>query len=442
MTEGPLLGSMIRYVLPVIATGVLQLLFNAADLVVVGRFCGSNSVAAVGATGSLTVLLVNFFMGISVGGGVTVAQALGGHNDQKVRETVHTAIPLAMIFGAFISVLGICGSEFFLTLMDTPEKVLPLSALYMRIYFCGMVPHLVYNYGAAILRAAGDTRSPLRFLTLAGVLNVCLNVFFVTVIKLDVAGVALATAASQALSAVLVLRALMKREDACRFSFQEMRIRKEPLLKMLRLGIPAGINNIMFSLANVLTQSSVNSFGDVAVAGNAAATSIGGFVYTTMNSFHQTALNFTGQCVGAKKYDRVKRIFGLSLICVVIAGLITGGAANLFGKPLLSIYITDSPAAVEMGMIRLRVVCLFYFLCGMQEVAVGVIRGMGASVAPMIASLFGVCVLRIGWILVVFRWLRTLQSLYFTFPLSWIVVFCIDLIILFVLFKRRRLQHD
>ena len=443
LTQGKLLPGIIRFVLPVIATGVLQLLFNAADLVVVGQFCGSNSVAAVGATSTLNVLIVNFFLGISVGGGVCVAQAIGAKDDTRVHETVHTAIPLALIFGVVVTVIGIVFAEPLLRMMDTPESVLPLSVRYMRIVFCGQLFHVVYNYGAAILRAAGNTKGPLIYLTSAGGLNFVMNVILVTFLDMDVAGVALATASSYVLSAVLVVRALLKREDACRFRFRWMKIRKAPLLRMLKIGVPAALNGIMFSVANVLCQSSVNSFGDIAVAGNAAAASIGGFVYTSMNAFHQTALNFTGQNAGAKKYDRVRKVMFYCMGCALVLGFILGGLVNLFARPLLGIYLSDAPASVAMGVIRLRYVCLLYFLCGLQEVTVGVLRGMGYSSTPLMASLVGVVFVRIGWILTVFQAYRRLEVLYLSFPLSWTVVLVVNLILVaIVLKKKRKLKYD
>ena len=438
LTQGPLLPGIIRFVLPVIATGVLQLLFNAADLAVVGQFCGSNSVAAVGATGPLNILLVNFFLGISVGGGVSVAQAIGAKDETRIRDTVHTAIPLAIIFGVVVTVIGQVFAEPLLRLMDTPESVLPLSILYMRVVFCGQLFHVVYNYGAAILRAAGNTKGPLIYLTSAGVLNFCLNLIFVTLLDMDVAGVALATALAHVLSCVLVLRALCLREDACRFSFRAMRLRMTPLLRMLRIGVPAALNGVMFSVANVICQSSVNSFGDAAVAGNAAAASIGGFVYTSMNAFHQTALNFTGQNAGAKRYDRVRRVLFYCMGCAFAVGLFMGGLVNLLDRPLLGIYLADAAESIDMGVIRLRYICLVYWLCGLQEVTVGVLRGMGYSSAPLLASLVGVVLIRIGWILTVFRVYRSLQVLYLSFALSWIVVLGINLILLSVLFKKKR----
>ena len=434
MTEGPLFWNIITYTIPIILTSVLQLLFNAADLVVVGRFCGSISVGAVGATGSLTTLLINFFIGLSVGTGVAVAQAHGAGDDERVFKTVHTAIPLALCCGIVLTVAGVFLSGPLLELMGTPQKVLPLSAVYMKIFFSGTIFNLVYNFAASILRASGDTKSPLIFLSIAGVFNVVLNIFFVTVFHMDVAGVALATIISQAISAVLTIIALMRREDASRFFFSKMRFYKDCLGKILKIGVPAGIQSSLFAISNVLIQSSVNSFGDVFVSGASAAANIEGFQYVMMNSFYQSALNFTGQNVGAKKYDRVKKIFRICLASVVVVGIVTGVLENVFGRQLLSIYITDSQQAIEYGLIRMMLVGLPYFLCGIMEIATGVLRGMGASVQPMVVSIIGACILRVVWVYTIFQIpaFHNPAGLYSSYAVSWIITFFTQ----YVLYKR------
>lgn len=423
MCEGPLLKKIIVYTIPIILTGILQLLFNAADLVVVGQYCGNVSVAAVGATGALINLIVNLFIGLSIGAGVSVAQYLGAKNQEAVRRVVHTSIPAAFVSGAFLTVVGIACARWFLELMDTPANVLPLSTTYMRIYFGGMIASMIYNFGAAILRAAGDTRSPLIYLTIAGVVNVFLNLFFVIVLKMDVAGVALATIISQTISAALTVMALMKRTDACRLELKAMGFHKETLLKIVKIGIPAGIQGSLFSVSNVLIQSSINSFGDLVMSGNAAAGNIEGFVYITMNAFHQTTLNFVGQNLGAGKMDRVHRVVGIDLILVMVVGLVTGLAAYHFGRPLLSIYITDSAEAIEYGITRMSLVCAPYFLCGLMDVMNGALRGLGVSVEPLVITVLGVCVLRVAWIYTIFRIpaYHTLRCLYASYPISWIV---------------------
>ena len=429
MLEGPLFLNIILYTIPIILTSVLQLLFNAADLVVVGRFCGSISVAAVGATGSITNLMVNFFVGLSVGAGVSVAHGLGGHENDAVHRTVHTALPLALLSGLVLTIVGVAFSESFLRMMSTPESVLPLSAIYMKIYFGGITFTMVYNFCAAILRAAGDTKSPLLFLSIAGVLNVVLNLVFVTVFHMNVAGVALATTISQGVSAVLVVIALMRRTDACRLILREMRFHKPQLVKMLRIGLPAGIQSSLFAISNVIIQSSVNSFGDVFMSGNAASSNIEGFVYVTLNSFHQTAVNFIGQNAGARQFRRVYRTLWICLGSVLVVGLAAGSLAYSFGPTLLSFYITDSPEAISYGMIRLGMICLPYFLCGLMDVSTGALRGLGASFVPMVISILGVCGIRIGWIYTIFQLpqYHTPRCLYFSYTVSWAITFLIQL---------------
>ncbi len=438
MLQGPLFSNIILYTVPIILTSLLQLLFNAADLVVVGNFCGSISVAAVGATGALTNLIVNLFIGLSVGAGVTVAHALGSQEDQVVHRTVHTALPTALVSGVILTAVGIALSETFLVLMDTPENVLSLSAVYMKIYFAGITFTMVYNYCASILRAAGDTKSPLIFLFIAGVINVVLNVIFVTLFDMNVAGVALATVISQAVSAVLVVITLMRRTDACKLNLSQMRFYKPQLLKILRIGLPAGIQGSLFSISNVLIQSSINSFGDVFMSGNAAASNIEGFVYVSINSFSQTAVNFIGQNAGARQYRRVYKILWICLGCVMVVGLCGGLLAYSFGPTLLSIYIRDSAEAISYGMIRLGFICIPYFLCGLMDVSTGALRGMGSSIAPMIISILGICGLRIGWIYTIFQipQYHTPQCLYISYAISWALTFLIQFMAFLIVYRR------
>ena len=442
MLQGPLLPSIISYTIPIILTSVIQLLFNAADLVVVGRYCGSISVAAVGSTGSITNLIVNLFIGLSVGAGVSVAHAIGSRENEAVHQTVHTALPLALISGVVLTVVGIALAEKLLILMDTPDTVLPLATTYMRYYFCGMTFNMVYNFCAAILRAAGDTKSPLILLTIAGVLNVLLNLLFVIVLHMNVAGVALATAISQAVSAVLVVFALMRRMDACRLRLKKLRFYKAPFLKILRIGLPSGLQSSLFAISNVLIQSSLNSFGDIAMSGCAAAGNIEGFVYVTQNAFHQTTVNFVGQNVGARQYKRVSQTVWLCIACVAVVGLAVSALAYGFAPALLSIYITDSQEAIAYGVTRMAFVCLPYFLCGMMEVSTGALRGMGSSVVPMIITVIGVCGFRIGWVLTIFQIpeYHSLESLYFSYPLSWAVTFLVQLFAFLAVLRKRRRQ--
>ena len=438
MLEGALLPNIISYTIPIILTSILQLLFNAADLVVVGRFCGSLSVAAVGATGSITNLMVNFFIGLSIGAGVAVAHGIGSKEDEMVRNTVHTAIPMALISGMVLTVIGIAFSEYFLKLMGTPDTVLPLSAVYMKIYFAGITFTMVYNFCAAILRAVGDTRSPLVFLTLSGIINVVLNVIFVTLLDLNVAGVALATTISQGISAALVVWALMKRTDACRFVPKDMRFHRIQVAKIIRIGLPAGIQSSLFSISNVLIQSSINSFGDVFMSGSAASANIEGFVYVSLNAFHQTAVNFIGQNSGAKQFQRVRRIFLLCLICVAVVGIGLGTLVWAVGPQLLSVYIPDSPEAVSYGMIRLSYICLPYFVCGLMDVTTGSLRGLGASFVPMLISVLGVVGIRAGWIFTIFQLpgFHTPQCLFSSYTISWFITFLCQLTAFVLIYRK------
>lgn len=439
MTEGPLWSGILLYTIPIILTSVLQLLFNAADLVVVGRFCGSISVAAVGATGAITGLIVNLFIGLSVGAGVAVAHAYGNGDDKTAHRTVHTALPTAIICGAVLTVVGIALAERLLIMMDTPENVLPLSTVYMQIYFGGMTFNMVYNFCAAILRAAGDTKGPLIYLTIAGVVNVILNVIFVTLFDMNVAGVALATTVSQGISAVLVVIALMRRDDCCRLVLTKMKFYVPQLVKIIRIGLPAGIQSSLFAISNTLIQSSINSFGDVVMSGNAAASNIDGFVYVTHNSFSQAAVNYVGQNSGAGKYDRVKKTFGVCITYISTIGIAVSLLAYVLGPTLLSIYITDSPEAISYGMIRLAYICFTYFLCGFMDVSTSVIRGMGASLVPMIISVAGICGIRILWIYTVFALpaFHTLGCLYLSYPISWLITFGCQMVALVFVYRKQ-----
>ena len=442
MLQGPLLSGIILYTIPIILTSILQLLFNAADLVVVGRFCGSVSVAAVGATNSLTNLLVNFFIGLSVGAGVGVAHGLGSRENTVVHRTIHTAIPTALLCGIFLTVVGVSFSPTFLVWMGTPERVLPLSAVYMKIYFSGVTFTMLYNFCAAILRAAGDTKSPLIYLSLAGVINVVLNLVFVIALNMNVAGVALATVISQGISAVLVTLALLRRQDSCRLELGKMRFYGAQLKKMLVIGLPAGIQSSLFSISNVLIQSSVNSFGDVFVSGNAASANLEGFVYASQNAFHQTALNYIGQNVGARQYDRIKKILWICLGCVCVTGILLGAAMYAMGPVLLSFYITDSQQAISYGLLRLAMICLPYFLCGMMDVSTGALRGLGASFVPMLISILGVCAFRVFWIFTIFQipGFHTPQCLFLSYPISWTVTFACQLSAFLYLYRKQTRQ--
>lgn len=440
MLNGSLFRNVISYTIPIILTGLLQLLFNAADLIIVGQFCGSLSVAAVGATGSITNLIVNLFIGISVGAGVVVAQSIGAGDDKKTHRTIHTAIPTALVGGVVLTIIGIGFSETFLRWMDTPENILPLSALYMKIYFAGIIFMMIYNFCSSILRAAGDTKSPLIFLTIAGVINVVLNVIFVTVFNLNVAGVALATTSSQGVSAILVLITLIKRTDSCKLYLSQIRFYKDEFVQLIKIGLPAGIQGSLFSISNVIIQSSINSFGDIVVSGNAAALNIEGFIYATLNAFHQTTLNFTGQNIGANQYKRAKKVFLICLGCVLVIGLTMSTIVYSLGPQLLSIYITDSPEAIEYGLVRMTCLFIPFSLLGLMDVSGGGLRGMGVSFAPMVISVLGVCGIRIGWIYTIFQipQFHTLEVLYLSYAISWGITFVAQTIAYFIAYNKRK----
>ena len=420
MVNGPLVKNIIAYTVPVMLTGIFQLLFNAADLIVVGRFADESSIAAVGATGSIINLIVNLFMGLSVGTGVTIAHAVGAGHEKDAREAVHTAIPLAIVGGAVIMVIGFFFAKPMLLLMQNPPDVIEKSTIYMKIYFIGIIGNLVFNFGASILRAVGDTKSPMLFLTLAGVVNVGLNMVFVIVFHMDVAGVALATITSQALSALLVVIALSKRTDCCRFEFKRMKIRMRPLKKMLLIGVPSGIQSSLFAISNVIIQSSVNSFGSTVMAGHSAAASIEGFLYTSQNSFYQTSVNFVSQNYGARNLKRVKKIAWQCFLFAGLTGATLGCLSIVFSKQLLGIYISGNAEAIKYGMLRMSILSSTYFLCGLMEVSTGLLRGIGKSVMPMVASVLGVCVLRVGWVMTIFKVpeFHTLECLYVSYPIS------------------------
>ena len=437
MCNGPLLSKIVLFAIPLMLSGILQLLFNAADIVVVGRFAGSASLAAVGSTSSLINLLVNLFIGLSIGANVLVARFFGAKLLRDLEETVHTSILLAVIGGVFLAVLGILLAAPLLTLMGTPEDVLPLSVIYMRIYFVGMPATLLYNFGSAILRAVGDTRRPLYFLLFAGVVNVVLNLIFVVVFHMGVAGVALATAISQCVSAFLIVRCLVHSDGPYRIRKECLRMNTKKVIDIAKIGLPAGLQGMVFSISNVLIQSNVNSFGSIIMAGNTAASNIEGFVYTAMNALYQTALSFTGQNYGVGNWKRITKILVYCLGLVTVVGLMFGGGAVLFGQQLLGIYSSD-PQVISYGLLRLEIICAPYFLCGLMDVMVGGLRGLGYSVVPMFVSLTGACALRIVWIYTVFAADPRLEVLYFSYPVTWAVTFLAHLIC--YIYIRRKLS--
>ncbi len=440
MCSGSVFRKMLVFAIPLMFSGILQLLFNAADIVVVGRFAGDNALAAVGSNGALINLLTNLFIGMSIGTNVLVAQYYGAKKDSDLRETVHTSMLLSIYSGVLLTVIGIAGARVLLELMQAPEEVLDLAVLYLRIYFLGMTSTMVYNFGSAILRAVGDTKRPLYYLIEAGVINVLLNLFFVIVCRWGVAGVAAATAISQTVSATLVVRCLIREQSSIHLDLKALAITREKFAKILRVGLPAGFQGMVFSLSNVVIQSAVNSFGAIAVAGNSAAANIEGFVYMAMNAFYQATISFTSQNYGAKEYKRIYRILLAGEVYVIATGLILGNFAVLFGNALLGIY-SPSAEVVAAGMMRLKIICTVYALCGVMDVLVGALRGIGYAVIPMVVSLIGACGLRLVWIATVFKLpqYHTLTTVYVSYPITWTITLLVHLLT-FVIVARKVLK--
>ena len=422
MTSGPLLPKILSFSGPLILTGILQLLYNAADVIVVGNFAGHEALAAVSSTGSLINLLVNVFMGLSVGASVVVARNYGARDIIAMRKAEHTAITVALFMGIGVGIFGFLAARPLLQMMESPEDVIDGAALYVRIYFLGMPANMLYNFGAAILRAVGDTKRPLYYLMISGLVNVLLNLLLVIVFHMSVAGVAIATVASQVVSMVLVLFCLIRTHGVIHLSLPECRVDGKSLREIIRIGLPAGLQGSLFSISNVLIQSSVNSFGSLVVAGNGVASNIEGFVYTAMNAQHQADMTFASQNYGAGKPDRVRKTLWCCLGTVTVIGLVMGLSFYALGKPLMSLYTSDE-RVIANGLIRMGVILPTYFLCGQMDVMVGQLRGIGYSVMPMIVSLTGACLLRIVWILTVFAANHDLVTLYLSYPVSWFVTF-------------------
>jgi len=397
---------------------ILQLLFNAADMAVVGRFSGSDALAAVGATGALINLLVNLFMGLSVGTSVIVAQDLGAGRQADVSKSVHTSIAISVIGGVVVMAAGLITCEPLLVIMGTPKDILHLSALYMKIYFIGMPAMMVYNFGAAILRAVGDSRHPMYYLIITGIVNVILNLFFVIVLHMSVEGVAWATVISQYMSVLLIMICLCRSSGAIRFIPRQTGINLSKLWLIVKIGLPAGLQGLLFSISNVLIQSAINSFGSVLVAASSAAGNVEGFIGTTMNAYYNAAITFTGQNMGAKKYDRIDTIARICTVLILAIWIVLGGRTMLVSKPLLRIFTSD-PRVIEMGMQRIYVLMAAYFTCGTMNVYPGLTRGMGYSMLPMLCTLIGACLMRIVWLATVFTWYPTVIMLFACYPVTW-----------------------
>ena len=434
MTSGPMLGNIFLFALPLAASGVLQLLFNAVDIIVVGRFSGSQSLAAVGSTSSLINMLTNLFIGISLGANVLAARFYAAGKHKEMSETVHTSITTALVSGVIMIFVGVMFARPALELMDTPSDVIDLATLYMRIYFVGMPFFMLYNYGAAILRAVGDTKRPLIFLIVSGVVNACLNLLLVIVFKLDVAGVAIATVISQMISCVLVIICLYKTDAVYQLRFKKLRIKWSYLGQIFRIGIPAGIQSTLISFSNVLLQSSVNSFGSIAMAGYTAANNILSFLYMAANAITQACMSFTSQNYGARKPKRMDRVLVDGLILQVVFCLTLGVLAYVFGNQVSSIY-TDDPNVIKCSVEIIALTTVPYFLCGFMDTFPGVLRGMGRSTVPMILCLIGTVGVRIIWIYLFFPHNRTLGYLFVSYPVSWIATILMQLVYYFIIRK-------
>lgn len=420
MCTGPVFKKLVIFAIPLMISGILQLLFNAVDIIVVGQFSGNQDLAAVGSTSSIINLNTKMFIGLSVGTNVMVAKYFGGKEEQCVRETVHTAILTALIAGIMLVFVGLLAARPMLIWMGTPEDVLAGAVLYMQLYFLGMPFFMLYNFGAAVLRAIGDTKRPLYYLMISGAVNVILNMIFVIFFQLGVAGVAIATVISQGISAVCVMRCLCTTDGSYRVERSALRIYKHRLVEMLQIGLPAGLQGILITFSNVLIQSSINSFGSIAMAGCTAASNIESFLHAAVNAVTQTCLSFISQNMGAKQYQRVKTILWECILLAVLLGTGLGALVYALKVPLLHIYSPDL-AVVAMGIEKLKVICLPYALFGLMDLLPGALRGMGYSLQPTLITLAGTCLFRIAWVLFAFPEYHTLYSLYISYPISWAV---------------------
>lgn len=425
MLNGPLFGKIVIFTVPIILSSLIQLLFNAADIIVIGQYDGKDAVAAVGSTGSLVNLCVNLFIGLSTGVGVTVAQNIGSKDKENLRKTVHTAMALSVCAGIFLAIIGPFIAKPLLELMKSPEDLINLSARYLRIYFLAMPALMIYNFGAAILRSSGDTKRPMYYLIIAGFINVVLNVIFVAKFHMNVAGVATATAISQYFSAFMVTRRLVVTDEDIKLTLKDIRFHKTALIKIVSIGIPAGIQSSLFSISNVIIQSSINGYDsahlldEALIAGNSASGNIEGFAYVCMNAFHQTALTFSGQNLGAKKVERLNKILYICLGSVLVVGIFVGIIAFTFGKSLLNLYIPGETVAIDYGAVRLVVFSTTYFLCGMMDTINGALRGLGRGLGPMVISLLFCCAARVIWVLFIFSNDKDIMILYLSYPITW-----------------------
>ena len=435
MTEGPLIRNMISFTVPVMLASLIQVVFNSLDLFFAGQFCGVDGTAIIGSTTAITALLTNFFIGLGVGVNVAVAHAIGSKNEVVVSRAVHTAIPLALTGGLLLLIIGFFVSEPMLKLLGTDVTIINGAAEYMKLYFVGCIPMLVYNFAAGIFRANGDSETPMKLIIVAGFVNICLKPIFILGLKMGVAGVAVSTALAHLAAAILSLRMLMKRNDACRFEIKKMRFHRKELGRLLALGIPSAFQSAMFAISNVCIQSAINGFGKAFVSGNAAANNTEVAVYAVINSSVQTTINFTGQNVGSGNIDRVKKIFKSAVFGTAIFGTAVCAVVYLLRMPLINIYTTD-PDAVAGGMYRMMFVCVPYVIYSVTDVIAGAVRGLGASLTPTIMSFLGICVFRVAWQYTVFPIYGTKTSLFIAYPISWILAGLGNLVCYFIFFNK------
>lgn len=439
MCNGSILDKLVSFSIPLMLSGILQLLFNAVDIIVVGQFTGNEALAAVGSTTALINVFVNLFIGISLGASVLAARFYATGQEKEMSETVHTSITLALISGIAMGIIGVIAAKGALKLMDTPDNVLNLSTLYMRIYFMGMPFFMLYNYGAAILRAVGDTKRPLLFLIISGATNVLLNLLLVIQFHLGVAGVAIATVISQCISCILVLRCLYISDGSYQLRFNKLGMKTRYVKQIFQIGIPAGIQSTIINFSNVLLQSSVNSFGSVAMAGYTAANNILGFLYVSVNSITQACMSFTSQNYGVRKFKRMDKVLLECLGLTVIVALVLGGGSYLFGAELMHIY-TKSTKVIECGVDIMLYTTVTYFLCGIMDLLPGALRGMGHSTVPMILSVIGTVGTRIVWIYVIFPCHRSLDFLFISYPVSWLLTIVMQVICFY--FVRKKVHNS
>ncbi|MEI3216978.1 MAG: MATE family efflux transporter [Lachnospiraceae bacterium] len=439
MCNGSILDKLVSFSIPLMLSGILQLLFNAVDIIVVGQFTGNEALAAVGSTTALINVFVNLFIGISLGASVLAARFYATGQEKEMSETVHTSITLALISGIAMGIIGVIAAKGALELMDTPDNVLNLSTLYMRIYFMGMPFFMLYNYGAAILRAVGDTKRPLLFLIISGATNVVLNLLLVIQFHLGVAGVAIATVISQCISCILVLRCLYLSDGSYQLRFNKLGMKTRYVKQIFQIGIPAGIQSTIINFSNVLLQSSVNSFGSVAMAGYTAANNILGFLYVSVNSITQACMSFTSQNYGVRKFKRMDKVLLECLGLTVIVALVLGGGSYLFGAELMHIY-TKSTKVIECGVDIMLYTTVTYFLCGIMDLLPGALRGMGHSTVPMILSVIGTVGTRIVWIYVIFPCHRSLDFLFISYPVSWLLTIVMQVICFY--FVRKKVHNS